>query len=155
LARARSKGCVGPTHTTGRPLTICTNPWCHFDMSSAAITKREEQIQSLKSRLSSLRASVAEQGRGVQRVAVASGAALALGAWEASRQRARQGALPTVAGLNPYLTWGGGMYVAAQLVGGRAGEVMEDASIGVLAVYAHQLGGGTASTTTTPAPTGP
>lgn len=108
-------------------------------MSSAALTRREEEIASLRSRLSGIRRAAENESRSLQGKAVKAVSAFAWGAYQADRQRQNQ-AVPTVLGLDAEIAWGVGLYAAAKLTDGRAGELMEDASESLLTIYAYKRG---------------
>lgn len=96
------------------------------------------EIARLSARLASVRARAAERTRAVQHTAVAAAAAAAVGAIAASRA-AEGRALPTIAGLDPLLTYGVGAWIAASFLPGRAAEIAAAAADGLLSVYAYQL----------------
>lgn len=111
-------------------------------MASTGIVKAQERIAQLSSRLSGARKVADEQAQRVQRLAVAGGAAYLVGAWKKDRANntalpADQRGLPTIAGMDPLLLYSVGSYLVGPMVGGRAGEILEDSGIGLLAAYAY------------------
>lgn len=96
------------------------------------------EIARLSARLANVRARAEARTRAVQHTAVAAAAAAAVGAIAASRA-AEGRALPTIAGLDPLLTYGAGAWLAATFLPGRAAEVAAAAADGLLSVYAYQL----------------
>ena len=108
-------------------------------MGDTALTKREATIQRLEGRLRSMRERADDAAGRVQRVATGAGSAFLFGAWVKSSATSGT-AVPSIAGLPPLLVWAIGGYVAGEVMGGRAGEVAQDASVGLLDAYAYRLG---------------
>jgi len=108
-------------------------------MSNAAITRRDEEISTLRSRMSGIRRAAEAESRSLQGKAVQAVTAFAWGAYQAERTRQNQ-TVPTVLGLDAEIAWGVGLYAAAKLTDGRAGELLEDSSQALLTVYAYKRG---------------
>lgn len=85
-----------------------------------------------------VRARAKERVRAAQHTAVAAASAALVGALARSRA-ARGESLPSVAGLDPLLTYGAASWLAASLLPGRAAELAAAAADGLLSVYAYQL----------------
>jgi hypothetical protein len=110
-------------------------------MTSAAITRREETITRLRSQLSGIRNKAEEKAKSLQNMGVAAGSAYLVGKYLKQRAERREAAA-TIAGLDPMVTYSAALYIAGTMAGGRAGEVLESASLGVLTSYAFIKGRG-------------
>lgn len=102
---------------------------------ASSLTKLQKRVQSLqaRNRNQQQRRKVAE----LRDTAVGTGAAYVFGAIES-----RTGGLPTLAGIDPKLTWGAILLVGGHLVRGTPGEVLHSSADGLLAAYGYQEGRG-------------
>ena len=102
---------------------------------SAAMSKVQKRLASLQ------RSRFNERHRRkfnrIRNAAVSAGTAYVIGSIEE-----RSGALPTIAGIDPKLAWGGILTAAGYLVKGTAGEIVLSAAEGTLNAYAYQEGRG-------------
>jgi len=99
----------------------------------------EDRYMRLKARVQSFRHHTDAQGARIQRMGVMAVGAYAFGKLERS-YTTRGETMMTVAGLNPKLSWGAALFIAAPMIGGRAGEVMESVSEAIIATYAYETG---------------
>lgn len=106
---------------------------------SPALRKAEGEVGRLKSRLARIREVGEEQAEELQSLAIEGGAAFAFGSYERQEALANR-TVPTIAGLPPRMAWGGALYIAGKLVGGRMGEVVTSAGRGLLIVEAYEKG---------------
>lgn len=108
-------------------------------MSNTSIVKAQEEVQSLRTRLSNLRGRIEDQGTKVQSMAVKGATAFALGSY-VRRQAAANAATFSLMGMDTKLTFGLIGYGVSQFVDGRAGELIESAAEACLTVYAYERG---------------
>lgn len=104
-----------------------------------SITKLQEKVASLRTRMSNLREKTDSTAARMQRLAASAAGAYIFGKMEADAQAQSQ-TLATVAGIDPALTWGIGAALASDYVGGRWGELLGDAGVGIVAAYAYRSG---------------
>ena len=107
----------------------------------AGLTKLEEQVQSLKSRLSNLREKTTSTAARIQRVGTSAVGAYVYGKFEADAAASGQ-TMSTIAGIDPMLTWGVGAALASDYIGGRWGEVLGDAGVGIVSAWAYKQASG-------------
>lgn len=108
-------------------------------MASAALEKRDEEIEKLKGRVSSIRRAAEREANKIQSLAVKSVVSFAFGRYQRNETQAGR-ALPTAMGLEPELLYGALLYGAARFSDGRTAEVLEDASEPFLMIYAYKKG---------------
>jgi hypothetical protein len=94
-------------------------------------------IESLRARLASVKEKAYGTAAVAQRAAVVAAGGFVLGKI-AANYRADNAAVPTVMGIDWQLTWGVAGIFAGHFVGGRWGELLQDASSAALAVYAYE-----------------
>ena len=102
-------------------------------------SKMEIQLAQAKSTLARVRRSAEESAIQFQRLATIVGSAYAAGAYEKS-QRAASRPVPSFQGINYKAMAAVGAYFIGPKVGGRMGEAITDAGIGLAAAYAFQEG---------------
>lgn len=107
-------------------------------MAETALTPTK-RMEAAKNALARFRASAEKRSAKLQRLGTGLIAAYAVGAWEKSNH-ASGTVMPTVMGLNHLLVYGLAMYLGGEMVGGRNGELLEDAGFGLLCAYAHDAG---------------
>lgn len=106
-----------------------------------AESKMEQALDRARGTLANIRAKSEARSAKVQRLAVGVGAAYLAGAWE-KQQHASGASMPTIAGLDYRLTFALAAYIGGEMIGGRNGELLEDAGFGILCAYAHRAGQG-------------
>jgi len=97
------------------------------------------KLERAKGLVASVRETAEEQSRKVQRGITAGASAFLLGAAE-KNATAHSTALPTIAGMEPSLLYPIVGYVAAELLGGRTAEIIEDASLGLICAHGYKVG---------------
>lgn len=113
-------------------------------------TAVEKQLEKAKATLARVRNRTDERAAKLQRLGVAVGAAYLAGAYE--RNARNSGHAPqSIGGLDYRLAIAAAAYIGGEMIGGKTGEVLEDAGIGVLAAYAHREGQGRLANGTTEA----
>ncbi len=109
-------------------------------MSSMAIAKREEQIDSLKSRLSNLRKSAENESREIMGAVGEAVAAYAYGTMEKKAENRGQPLSSPIDGINPRLAYGALAYVAGRVVGGDAGLILQSGGKALVTVHSYLAG---------------
>lgn len=109
-------------------------------MASMAIEKRDEQIDSLKSRLSNLRKSAESESREVMSAVGEAVAAYAYGSMEKKAENRGRPLSSPVDGVNPRLAYGVAAYVAGRVVGGDAGLILQAGGKALVTVHAYLSG---------------
>lgn len=108
---------------------------------SAAIERRDEQIDSLRSRLASLRRASQEEAKEVLGTAAGLAAAYGFGAIERRAESSPGGRMSSpIEGLDPILVYGAGAFVAGRMVGGDAGNALTNAGRALLTIKAYKAG---------------
>lgn len=108
-------------------------------MASAALEKRDEEIDRLKARVGSIRRAAEREANKVQSLAVKGVVAFAFGRYQRNEANAGR-TLPTAMNLEPELLYGALLYGASRFSDGRTAEVLEDASEPFLTIYAYKRG---------------
>ena len=118
---------------------------------SRALVKYQEETSRLRARLSNIRQRGDQEAAQLEQGASMLVAAYLFGSWE-KKERDAGRTLATVGGLEPAIAWSVGGYVAGRFVGGRMGEILQSAALGVASGYAYNRGStGSSGTSGTPA----
>lgn len=107
-----------------------------------SITELKDKISNLRNRMSTLREKTEGTPARAQRLATSAAGAYIYGKLEADA-RAESREMQSIAGLDPMLTWGVAAAFAADYVGGRWGEMLGDAGVGIVSAFAYKQGVGT------------
>ena len=99
----------------------------------------EVKLENMQGRLRSVRQGLENQAKKLEHAAVSSGTAFVMGMVE-GRAQVTGSQLPTVLGMDPKLVYSVVGYFGADIVGGRAGEVIQSAAVGVMNSYAYAKG---------------
>lgn len=108
-------------------------------MSERSLARLTEKTQRLQARVSGLRERAEAEAARWQNGATTLGGAYLYGALE-KRARTSGQPLPTVMGLPPAASMGLVGYLVGPQIGGRAGEMIEAAALGVLSAEAYKQG---------------
>lgn len=112
---------------------------------SAAIEKRDDMIDSLRSRLSNLRRAADAESRELMGLGASVGTAYAYGAMERRAESTGRPMSSPIDGVSPRLAYGGMLYVAGRFVGGDAGLALQSGGKALLMVHAYLQGRDSAS----------
>lgn len=104
-----------------------------------SITELKDKISNLRNRISTLREKTEGTPARAQRLATSAAGAYIYGKMEADA-RTEHREMATVAGLDPMLTWGIGAAFASDYIGGRWGEMLGDAGVGIVSAFAYKQG---------------
>lgn len=104
-------------------------------MASSSVAKLQKQVAGMQRSRANLRQRLKFDR--IRNAAVAGGTAFAIGAIEQ-----RSGSLPTLAGVDPKLAWGGLLTALGMVTKGTPGELIQSSAEGALIAYAYQQGKG-------------
>jgi hypothetical protein len=109
-------------------------------MSSAAIERRDEQIDSLRNRLSNIRKTAELESREIMSTGAEAVTAYAYGAMERRAENRGTPLASLVDGVPTRLSYGVAAYVAGRFVGGDAGLIMQAGGKALITVHAYLAG---------------
>lgn len=107
---------------------------------SSAIEKRDEQIDSLRNRLSNLRRASQEEAKEVLGTGAGLAAAYGFGAMERRAETTSRPLSSPIEGVDPLLSYGAGAFIAGRVVGGDAGLALTNAGRALLTIKAYKAG---------------
>lgn len=109
-------------------------------MSSSAIEKRDEQIDSLRNRLSNLRKGADAEAKEVMATAGQLAVAYGYGAMERREEAAGRALTSPIDGVPPRVAYGVGAYIAGRMAGGDAGLILQAGGKALLTIHAYTAG---------------